>query len=247
MKVVIFFVAIVIFIVAIVFCVYREDRYEGLKIEVLKELECPDKLSEDTGKFNNVNSQLTEILAEQSDIDKSQEEYREIQEYANLQSEALEKLDFSDLNNNLCSEEIVSLEEKLESKIVEDNQRDVDSLRFLELQSEILKKLGFSNWEIIPYFDMFVTVKNRQALKIYNKTKFLKENKKKIAEIENTIAKKNSIIKTLQLFLKNNEYMFDHQYGHIKKEIQKNLENGNAYRINVDYISDAINKLKPKK
>lgn len=47
--------------------------------------------------------------------------------------------------------------------------------KYKELETEVLKKLGFSSWNIISYFDEDVTVKSRQALEKYDDIKFFKE------------------------------------------------------------------------
>ena len=36
--------------------------------------------------------------------------------------------------------------------------------KYKELESEVLAKLGFSSWNIVSYFDAYVTVKSRQTL-----------------------------------------------------------------------------------
>lgn len=40
----------------------------------------------------------------------------------------------------------------------------IKNAKYKELETEVLKKLNFSNWNIVPYFDELVTVKSRQAL-----------------------------------------------------------------------------------
>ena len=36
--------------------------------------------------------------------------------------------------------------------------------QYRKLEAAVLTELGFDNWDIIPYFDEFVTLKSRQAL-----------------------------------------------------------------------------------
>lgn len=50
--------------------------------------------------------------------------------------------------------------------------------QYNKLESEVLKTLGLSNWDDIPYFDEHVTVKSRQTLEKYDDIKFLKKTKK---------------------------------------------------------------------
>lgn len=42
------------------------------------------------------------------------------------------------------------------------------------LEKEILRKLGFINWNLVPYIDEYVTVKSRQTLEKYDAVKFFK-------------------------------------------------------------------------
>lgn len=62
--------------------------------------------------------------------------------------------------------------------------------KYKKLESEILQKLGFSNWNIISYIDEYITVKSRQALEKYDDIKFFKENREKLIQAENIIKKK---------------------------------------------------------
>lgn len=49
--------------------------------------------------------------------------------------------------------------------------------KYKQLEKEILRKLGFTNWNVMPYYDEHVTVKSRQTLEKYDAVKFFKENK----------------------------------------------------------------------
>lgn len=48
---------------------------------------------------------------------------------------------------------------------------------YKKLNKEVLKELGYSSWNIIPYIDEKVRVKSRQSLEKYNDIKFFKDNK----------------------------------------------------------------------
>ena len=37
----------------------------------------------------------------------------------------------------------------------------IREMKYTELENEVLKKLGFLNWNIVSYIDSFVTVKSR--------------------------------------------------------------------------------------
>ena len=40
--------------------------------------------------------------------------------------------------------------------------------KYKQLETEILKELGYPNWNVISYFDEYVIVKSRQALEKYD-------------------------------------------------------------------------------
>lgn len=62
--------------------------------------------------------------------------------------------------------------------------------KYKQLETEVLKELGFPNWNIISYFDEYVTVKSRQTLEKYDDIKFFKENREKLVRAENIIKRK---------------------------------------------------------
>ena len=115
--------------------------------------------------------------------------------------------------------------------------------KYKQLEKEVLKELGFPNWNIISYFDEYVTVKSRQTLEKYDDIKFFKENREKLVRAENIIKRKNNVATTLKRFLENNEYKSRLQYNRLTKQIDVVLKNAGAYRINVNYISSAGNNL----
>lgn len=117
---------------------------------------------------------------------------------------------------------------------------------YKKLEAEVLRELGFSNWNIISYFDEYVTVKSRQTLEKYDDIKFFKENREKLVQAENIINRKIDVATILRRFLENNEYKSRSQYRRLKKQIDVVLRNAGAYRIRVNYISSAGNNLGEK-
>ena len=115
--------------------------------------------------------------------------------------------------------------------------------KYKKLETEVLKELGFENWNIISYFDEYVTVKSRQTLEKYDDIKFFKENREKLVRAENIIKRKIDIATILRKFLENNEYKSRLQYHRLTKQIDAVLKNAGAYRISVSYISSAGNNL----
>lgn len=111
------------------------------------------------------------------------------------------------------------------------------------LEAEILEKLGFLNWNVISYFDEYVTVKSRTALEKYDDIKFFKENREKLSRAKNVINRKNEVAYTLRKFLANNEYKARPQYDRLVNQINSVIKNAAAYRICITYISAAGNRL----
>lgn len=118
--------------------------------------------------------------------------------------------------------------------------------KYKQLEDEVLKELGFVNWNIISYFDEHVTVKSRQTLEKYDDIKFFKENREKLVRAENIIKRKNEVSTTLRKFLENNEYKSHSQYNRLTKQINEILKNAGSYRISVTYITSAGNNLGTK-
>jgi hypothetical protein len=125
-------------------------------------------------------------------------------------------------------------------------QRAKEEKEYQELKNEVLNDLELRSWPVVSFVDRFVTVKSRQALTNYDITKFFKENKTMLIEVENVVNKKNSIAVTLRTFLTNNKYKSHTQYPRLQKQINEIIKDSNAYRIRVKYISSAGNNLGEK-
>ena len=52
--------------------------------------------------------------------------------------------------------------------------------KYKKLEKQVLSELGFLNWEMVSYFDEYVTVKSRSTLEKYDDIKFFKENTEKL-------------------------------------------------------------------
>lgn len=122
----------------------------------------------------------------------------------------------------------------------------VKEKKYQELEAEVLKKLGFTNWPICPYYDENVTVKSRQTLEKYDDIKFFKEDNARLVRAKNVLAMKENLTKTLEAFLMNNEYQSHPQYDRITEKIDDILESASSYRICVSYITSAGNNLDEK-
>lgn len=121
----------------------------------------------------------------------------------------------------------------------------IKKIKYIKLENEVLKELGFSNWDKVLKIDKIVTVKSRQSLEKYDDIKFLKLDGK-LSQVENTLMKKNEITSVLDSFLQNNKYKSEWQYHRIETKINEVIDNASAYRVNVTYISSAGNNLGEK-
>ena len=117
---------------------------------------------------------------------------------------------------------------------------------YKKLETEVLEKLGFYNWEIISYIDKNITVKSRQTLNNYDDIKFFKEDRSRLKQAERVIYRKNEVEQILRDFLDNNEFKERYQYKRIVQQVNIVLRNAYAYRIGVNYISSAGNHLGQK-
>jgi len=118
--------------------------------------------------------------------------------------------------------------------------------KYKKLETEVLNTLGFQNWNVVSYFDDYVTVKSWQSLQKYDEIKFFKENREKFAKAEQIIHEKNKVSQILKVFLEENEYKRRSQYKRIVKQIKEVLNNADAYRVHIKYISSSGNNLGEK-
>ena len=77
--------------------------------------------------------------------------------------------------------------------------------KYKKLQATVLQDLGFRNWDVVSYYDEYVTVKSRQALDKYDDIKYFKEGSQNLARAENIFNRKSNITSILKKFLENNE------------------------------------------
>ncbi len=122
----------------------------------------------------------------------------------------------------------------------------VRAVKYSKLKSDVLKKLGYSNWDVISYYDDSVVVKSRRTLENYDDIKYFKENREKLGFAERTLKRKNDVAKTLEDFLRDNEFKERWQYKRLKKLIAILIEAAKEYRILVKYITSAGNNLDNK-
>jgi len=124
--------------------------------------------------------------------------------------------------------------------------KHINEEKYKELESEVLNRLGFPNWNIISCFDEEVIVKSRQALEKYDDIKFFKENRDKLIQAQKIIKQKKKVENILRAFLDDNEYKEHPQYNRLVNQINTVIENAGAYRICVTYITSAGNELDEK-
>ncbi len=122
----------------------------------------------------------------------------------------------------------------------------VNKKKYQELEAQVLKGLGFSSWDICPNIDSYVTVKSHQALENYDETKFFKDDAQNLAQAEAAYERKCNVAAILKEFINDNEYTTHPKYKQLSNQIGLVLNNANAYRISVSYISPAGNNLGSK-
>lgn len=118
--------------------------------------------------------------------------------------------------------------------------------QYRRLEAEVLRELGFANWDLIPYFDDYVTVKSRQTLEKYDVIKYYKEDRERLVEAEKVLKEKKEVTQALKAFLNNNKFMNHPQYYMLESNIYDVLPNEHVYRVCVDYVSSAGNYLDEK-
>ena len=115
--------------------------------------------------------------------------------------------------------------------------------KYKKLQAAVLQDLGFRNWDVVSYYDEYVTVKSRQALDKYDDIKYFKEDSQNLARAENVFNRKSNVTSILKKFLENNEYKTNSQYKRLIKQIDTVINNASAFRVCVRYISSSGNNL----
>ena len=122
----------------------------------------------------------------------------------------------------------------------------VNENKYKKLETAVLEQLGFANWDIISFCDEEVTVKSRAALDKYDDIKYFKDNREKLGMAQRILARKSEVAEILNQFLANNDYPRNSQYKRLEKQINVVIENARAYRIHIQYISSAGNRLGEK-
>lgn len=115
--------------------------------------------------------------------------------------------------------------------------KKINELKYIELESEVLHKLGFASWDVVPKYDAYVVVKSRQSLENYEGAKFFKEHSEKLKSAKKIIKNKKEITDVLNDFLNHNEYITHSQYNRLVERINEAKEDASGYRICVNYTS----------
>lgn len=124
--------------------------------------------------------------------------------------------------------------------------RGISESKYKKFETEVLAELGFSDWNIVSFYDVEVTVKSRQALEKYDDIKYFKENREELTRAYQGIAKKTRVREILTNFLDSNAYKRDSKYRRLEKQINVVLDNARNYRVHVQYITSAGNRLADK-
>jgi hypothetical protein len=112
-----------------------------------------------------------------------------------------------------------------------------------KLATEVLRKLGFSSWNIVQFYDDNVIVKSRKTLEKYDDIKYFKENEGRLTRAEKIFRRKCEVSKIFKGFLDDNEYKKRFQYGRLRRKIHDVIIKSSAFRVKITYISSAGNNL----
>lgn len=112
-----------------------------------------------------------------------------------------------------------------------------------ELESFVLQDLNLPEWNVIPYFDVYIPVKSRKALDSYDAIRYFKENREKLPGAQRALQTKLAVYDSVSSYLQDNPYKHRFFYRRVQKKMNGVLRNASAYRIRVDYISTAGNHL----
>lgn len=112
-----------------------------------------------------------------------------------------------------------------------------------ELESFVLQDLNLPEWNVIPYFDVYIPVKSRKALDSYDAIRYFKENREKLPGAQRALQTKLAVYDSVSSYLQDNPYKHRLFYRRVQKKMNGVLRNASAYRIRVDYISTAGNHL----
>ena len=120
---------------------------------------------------------------------------------------------------------------------------NVRERKYKELEAEVLDIFGLHDWDVISFFDLYITVKSRQTLDKYDIVKFFKENAGKFEQAEKRLEWKDNLSERMKHFLSGNRFQDRSQYHRLEARIKRAIIDASAYRVSVDYISSAGNHL----
>ena len=120
-------------------------------------------------------------------------------------------------------------------------------MKYDKLNKEILSALGYTKWNIVPYYDDSIVVKSRQSLDKYDIVRYFKDDRDNFEKVEKRLEYKESVGVKLVRFLEQNEFIERTFYSKISGIIESEVANANAFRVDVSYISSAVNLLGRKK
>lgn len=151
------------------------------------------------------------------------------------------------VSNKKEKKRLKRLEEEKRRKEEEARRRKEEEIRieneYRELEYAALGDLHFKTWDIVPCYDLYVTVKSRQALENYDDIKFFRENKECLEKANRGIIRKSEISNILSNFIANNQYKTHPQYDRLATQIKEVYKNAQSYRLCIQYISSAGNLL----
>lgn len=125
-----------------------------------------------------------------------------------------------------------------------------ENIKYRDFEGRVLNDIGLTKWREISFVDANVIVKSHQALEKYDEVKFFKENEGALESAIRTVSIYDELTNRLRVYLKSEPYRkypeYKPGYERIKAQIEDLMKCANAYRVTVDYITSAGNRLGTK-
>lgn len=87
-----------------------------------------------------------------------------------------------------------------------------------ELESFVLQDLNFPEWNVIPYFDVYIPVKSRKALDSYDAIRYFKENREKLPGAQRALQTKLAVYDSVSSYLQDNPYKHRFFYRRVQRK-----------------------------
>ena len=104
------------------------------------------------------------------------------------------------------------------------------------VNSQALQILGLEDWKY-QGVDKILYFKSANAVYDYTPTKYFKDNREMLDEVDTVLLNKGKYAKLLENFLKNNEIMGLPQYSSLEEKLKRDLADLKSYNVGLRYTS----------